>query len=78
MHSGAAGLVRPGDCAYLMRRGDAKAKGRYNSDPEPAGQLTALRDIAERCRDTHSHLVFGAQGKVAMFVQIPDIWLPCQ
>lgn len=40
---------------------------------EPQLQYAALRDIAERFRNTYSHGAFGAQGKAAMFVHIPDV-----
>ena len=44
-----------------------------NSDPEAMRQFDALRDIAERFRNTYSHGAFGRGGKAAMFVQVPDV-----
>jgi hypothetical protein len=43
------------------------------SDPEPARHFAALRDIAERFRNTYSHGAFGRGGRAAMAVQLPDV-----
>lgn len=43
------------------------------SDPEAGKQFAALRDIAERFRNTYSHGAFGRDGRVAMLVQLPDV-----
>ena len=42
-------------------------------DPEPARQLAALRDIAERFRNTYSHGALGRGGRAAMSVHLPDV-----
>ena len=42
-------------------------------EPETAKQFAALRDIAERFRNTYSHGAFGSGGKAAMFVRVPGI-----
>ena len=42
-------------------------------DPEPARQLAALRDIAERFRNTYSHGALGRGGRAAMSVQLPGV-----
>jgi hypothetical protein len=43
------------------------------NDPEPARQLAALRDIAERFRNTYSHGALGRGGRAAMSVHLPDV-----
>lgn len=51
-------------------------KLRYAADlgePETARLFAALRDIAERFRNTYSHGAFGSGGRAAMFVRLPEI-----
>jgi hypothetical protein len=43
------------------------------NDPEPTRQLAALRDIAERFRNTYSHGALGRGGRAAMSVHLPDV-----
>jgi hypothetical protein len=43
------------------------------SDPEAGRQSAALRDIAERFRNTNSNGAFGRDGRVAMLVRLPDV-----
>lgn len=42
-------------------------------DPDTARQFAALRDIAERFRNTYSHGAFGSGGKAAMFIRLPGM-----
>jgi hypothetical protein len=43
------------------------------NDPEAARQYAALRDIAERFRNTYSHGAFGRAGTASMSVYLPDV-----
>ena len=43
------------------------------TEPEPARQFAALRDLAERFRNTYGHGAFGSGGRAAMSVHIPDV-----
>lgn len=43
------------------------------NDPEPTRQLAALRDIAERFRNTYSHGALGRGGRAAMSVHLPYV-----
>ena len=42
------------------------------TDPESKRRYDALRDIAERFRNTYSHGAFGRDGEAAMIVQLPS------